>query len=163
MRKNRVATAALAVAAVTMLSLAAVKAQGPGQGGQPPTPSPATPATKPEPAAPSPSQIEGTKPEPSGAAKPAEPAPSTGAGTQAAPSAGDTPSATLATLLQEGFEVRATVFVPADAVTRQSGKTSSDAILVTLQKAAVSAVCFYTLKAYVSKKLGTIPACTVHR
>jgi hypothetical protein len=144
-----------------MLSLAAAETQGPGQGGQPPTPPPAaTPAPKPEPAAPSPSQ--GAKPEAGEAAKPAEPSPST-AGTPAAPSTGDTPSATLAALLQEGFEVRATAFVPADAVTRQSGKTASDAVLVTLQKAAVSAVCFYTLKAYVSKKLGTIPACTVHR
>ena len=154
MRKSRVATAALVIAAVTTLSLAAAMAQGPGQGGQPPAPPPATPGL---------SQSEGTKPEAGEAAKPAEPAPSTSAGSPAAPSAGDTPSATLAALLQEGFEVRATSFVPADAVTRESGKNSSDAILVTLQKAAVSAVCFYTLKAYVSKKLGTIPACTVHR
>jgi hypothetical protein len=161
-RKSRVATAALVIAAVTTLSLAAAMAQGPGQGGQPPAPPPATPAAKPEAAAPGLSQSEGTKPE-AGEAKPAEPAPGTGAGTLAAPSAGETPAATLASLLQEGFELRATAFVPADAVTRQSGKTSSDAILVTLQKAAVSAVCFYTLKAYVSKKLGTIPACTVHR
>jgi hypothetical protein len=143
-----------------MLSLAAAEAQGPGQGVQPPTPPPATPAPKSEPGAPSPSQ--GAKPEAGEAAKPAEPAPST-AGTPAASGPGETPSATLAALLQEGFEVRATAFVPADAVTRQSGKTASDAVLVTLQKAAVSAVCFYTLKAYVSKKLGTIPACTVHR
>jgi hypothetical protein len=161
-RKSQVARAALVIAAVTTLSLAA-KAQSPGQGGQPPAPPAATPAAKPEPAAPSPSQSEGAKPEASEPAKPAEPTPSTGAGSPAAPSAGDTPSDTLAALLKVGFEVRATAFVPADAVTRQSGKTSSDAILVTLQKAAVSAVCFYTLKAYVSKKLGTIPACTVHR
>ena len=151
MRKSRVATAALVIASVTTLSLAAGMAQGPGQGGQPPAPPPATPGL---------SQSEGTKPEAGEAAKPAEPAPSTGAGTLAAP---ETPAATLAALLQEGFEVSATAFVPADAVTRQSGKSSSDAILVTLQKAAVSAVCFYTMKAYVSKKLGTIPACTVHR
>ena len=71
--------------------------------------------------------------------------------------------ATFAALLKEGFEVRTTTFVPADAVTRQSGKVSFDAIVVTLQKDAASAVCFYTLKAYVSKQLGTIPACTVHR
>jgi hypothetical protein len=140
-KKGRVATAALVTAAVTLLSLAAAMAQGPGQGGQPP----ATPPASPE------------------ASKPAETAPSAGAGSPAALAASDTQSATLATLLQEGFEVRATAFVPADAVTRESGKSASDAILVTLQKAAVSAVCFYTLKAYVSKKLGTIPACTIHR
>jgi hypothetical protein len=160
-RKSRVATAALVIAAVTMLSLAAAKAQGPGQGGQPPGPPPASPAAKPEAAAPSPS--EGTKPEAGEPAKPAEPAPSTGAGTPAAPPAADTPSETLAALLKEGFSLRTMAFVPADAVTRQSGKASSDAIILTLQKDIVSAVCFYTLKAYVSKKLGTIPACTVHR
>jgi hypothetical protein len=66
-------------------------------------------------------------------------------------------------LLKEGFEVRTTTFVPADAVTRQSGKDSLDAIVVTLQKDAASAVCFYTLRAYVSKELSTLPACTVHR
>ena len=161
MRKSRVATAALVIAAI--MSVCAARAQGPGQGGQPPTPPPASPAAKPEAAAPSPSQSEGTKPEASEPAKPAEPAPSTGAGTPAAPPAADTPAETLAALLKEGFSVRTMAFVPADAVTRQSGKASSDAIILTLQKDIVSAVCFYTLKAYVSKKLGTIPACTVHR
>ena len=72
-------------------------------------------------------------------------------------------ASTLAALMREGFEVRTTAFVPAEAVTRQSGKVSSDAIVVTLQKEAASAVCFYTLKAYVSGKLSTIPACIVHR
>jgi hypothetical protein len=159
--KSRVATATLVIAAVTMLSFGAAKAQGPGQVGQPPAPSPASPepslTAKPAEGAAAGAKTEGGEP-----SKPAETAPSAGAGGPAAPT-GDTQSATLAALLQDGFEVRATSFVPADAVTRQSGKISSDAILVTLQKAAVSAVCFYTLKAYVSKKLGTIPACTVHR
>jgi hypothetical protein len=48
-------------------------------------------------------------------------------------------------------------------VTRHSGKVSFDAVIATLQKTTVAAVCFYTLKAYVGKKLATIPACTVHR
>ena len=48
-------------------------------------------------------------------------------------------------------------------MTRHSGKVSSDAILVTLQKTNATAICFYTLKAYVGNKLTTIPACTVHR
>ena len=92
------------------------------------------------------------------AAKPAETAPA--APTQ--PSQ-DSQTVTLAELTKEGFEIRTTVFVPAEAVTRQSGKVSSDAIMVTLEKTTATAVCFYTLKAYVSKKLSTIPACTVHR
>lgn len=37
-------------------------------------------------------------------------------------------------LLAEGFLIRTTVLVPADAVTRQLGKVSSDAIILTLQK-----------------------------
>ena len=92
------------------------------------------------------------------AAKPAETAPS--ATTQ--PSQ-DSQTVTLAELTKEGVEIRTTAFVPAEAVTRQSGKVSSDAVMVTLQKTTATAVCFYTLKAYVSKKLSTIPACTVHR
>ena len=92
------------------------------------------------------------------AAKPAETAP-------AAPTqpSHDSQTVTLAELTKEGFEIRTTAFVPAEAVTRQSGKVSSDAVMVTLQKTTATAVCFYTLKAYVSKKLSTIPACTVHR
>jgi hypothetical protein len=145
-----------------MLSLAEAAAQSPGQGGQPPAPPPASP--EPSPAAkPGEGAAAGAKPETGEAPKTAEPAPSASAGSPAAPAEGDSQSATLAALLEEGFEVRTTTFVPADAVTRQSGKVSSDAIVVTLQKDAAVAVCFYTLKAYVSKKLGTIPACTVHR
>ena len=145
-----------------MLSLAAAEAQSPGQGGQPPAPPSASP--EPSPAAkPGEGAAAGPKSETGEAPKSAEPAPSTSAASTAAPAEGDSQSATLAALLQEGFEVRTTTFVAADAVTRQSGKVSSDAIVVTLQKDAATAVCFYTLKAYVSKKLGTIPACTVHR
>ena len=72
-------------------------------------------------------------------------------------------SVSLGELTKEGFEIRATEFIPAEAVTRHSGKVSSDAVVVTLQKSNSTAVCFYTLKAYVGKKLTTIPACTVHR
>ena len=155
MRQSRIAGTALIIAAVTILSLAEAEAQSPGQGGQPPAPPSASP--EPPPAA---KPGEG----PAGnTSKPAETAPSAVPASPATPPDGDAQSATFSALLQEGFEVRATTFVPADAVTRQSGKVSSDAIVVTLQKDAASAVCFYTLKAYVSKKLGTIPACTVHR
>jgi len=69
----------------------------------------------------------------------------------------------LGKLTTDGFEIRATDYIPAEAVTRHSGKVSADAIIVTLQKSAATAVCFYTLKAYVGKTLTTIPACTVHR
>jgi hypothetical protein len=69
----------------------------------------------------------------------------------------------LGELTRDGFGIHATEFIPAEAVTRQSGKVSADSIIVTLQKSGATAVCFYTLKAYVGKKLATIPACTVHR
>jgi hypothetical protein len=75
---------------------------------------------------------------------------------------GDGTPVPLADLTKDGFVIRTTNFIPADAVTHQSGKVSSDAVIVTLQKSTSTAVCFYTLKAYVGKKLTTIPACTVH-
>jgi hypothetical protein len=153
------ARTALTLAAVAMLSFAAPQAGGAGQSG----PAPAPPAAPPEPApAQKTGEGAGTKTEADDKPKPAETAPSPGAQSPAPPSDGDSQS-TLAALMREGFEVRTTAFVPAEAVTRQSGKVSSDAIVVTLQKEAASAVCFYTLKAYVSRKLSTIPACIVHR
>jgi hypothetical protein len=120
---------------------------------------PAAPAAKPEAAAPPAPESE-TKPE-AGEAKPGETAPPAAGTTE--PPQPETAPASLAELTKDGFEIRTTAFIPADAVTRQSGKVSSDAIVVTLQKTAATAVCFYTLKAYVSRKLTTIPACTVHR
>ncbi len=62
-------------------------------------------------------------------------------------------------ILGEGFLI--TVFVPSDAVTRQLGKVSSDAVIRTLQKETAIAVCYYTLKAYVKKSLTDIASCTV--
>jgi len=124
-------------------------------------------AAKPEPVKPEPAKPEETKPEPvkpdgTDPAKPEEspaPTPET-----AAPEVGpESGPMALGELTKEGFTISATTFVPADAVTRQSGKVSSDAVVVTLQKSTETAVCFYTLKAYVGRKLSTIPACTVHR
>jgi hypothetical protein len=66
-------------------------------------------------------------------------------------------------LLAEGFLIRTTVLVPADAVTRQVGEVSSDAILLTLQKETAIAVCYYTLRAYVKEGLTDITSCTVFR
>ena len=133
----------LACAGVLLLASAELRtaAQGPA-----PEAKPAAPEAKPE--------GEGTKPEDAtpGAA-PQVP------GTEAAT---DEP-VSLGELTGDGFEIRATDYIPAKAVTRHSGKVSSDAIIVTLQKSAATAVCFYTLKAYVGKTLTTIPACTVHR
>jgi hypothetical protein len=111
---------------------------------------PTTTETKPE--------GEGTKPE-AGTPKPEKAAP----GTTPTPETAGGEAVSLGTLTKDGFEIRATDFIPAEAVTRHSGKVSSDAIVVTLQKSNATAVCFYTLKAYVGHKLPTIPACTVHR
>jgi hypothetical protein len=66
-------------------------------------------------------------------------------------------------ILAEGFLIRTTVLVPADAVTRQLGKVSPDAIILTLQKETAIAVCYYTLKAYVKESLTGIASCTVFR
>jgi len=126
----------------------------------------AAPAAKPEEAAkPQAAEGEGAKTEEGEAAKPEDGAPSAGAESAGAPPPpeGDSGPVTLAELTRDGFVIRTTNFIPAEAVTRQSGKVSSDAFIVTLQTTTSTAVCFYTLKAYVGKKLTTIPACTVHR
>ena len=133
----------LACAGALLMASAELRAvaQGPA-----PEAKPAAPEAKPE--------VEGTKPE--------ETTPG------AAPEVPETEAAngepmSLGALTGDGFEIRATGYIPAEAVTRHSGKVSSDAVIVTLQKSAATAVCFYTLKAYVGKTLTTIPACTVHR
>jgi hypothetical protein len=66
-------------------------------------------------------------------------------------------------ILAEGFLIRTTVLVPAEAVTRQLGKVSPDAIILTLQKETAITVCYYTLKAYVKESLTDIASCTVFR
>ena len=66
-------------------------------------------------------------------------------------------------ILAEGFLIRTTVLVPAEAVTRQIGKVSSGSVLLTLQKETAIAVCYYTLKAYVKEGLTDIASCTVFR
>jgi hypothetical protein len=117
------------------------------------------PETKPEPQAPS--TPNGTE-EPPKTEPQAPTTPESGA-TETPPAVAEDAPATLGDLTREGFEIVTTDFIPAEAVTRQSGKVSSDAMVVTLQKQNATAVCFYTLKAYVGKKLTAIPACTVHR
>lgn len=69
----------------------------------------------------------------------------------------------MADLVHDGFVIRTTVFVPAEAVTRQTGKVSGDAIVVTLQKQFSTAVCYYSFKAYVKEGLTAIASCTVYR
>jgi hypothetical protein len=133
----------------------------------------AEPGTKPAPAAkPEAGKGEGTNPDETkpeattdegSEAKPEEGAPTAESGSPEAQPEGDGGPVSLGELTKDGFVIRTSNFIPADAVTRQSGKVSSDALVVTLQKSTSTAVCFYTLKAYVGKKLNTIPACTVHR
>jgi hypothetical protein len=84
---------------------------------------------------------------------------------EAPPAAGGIQSAVkMKDILAEGFLIRTTVFIPADAVTRHVGEVSPDAVLLTLQKETAIAVCYYTLKAYVNKKdLTDIASCTVYR
>src|SRR5262245_24621975 len=79
-------------------------------------------AAKPEAAKPEETKPEPNKPETSEPAKPEEsPAPTPEAGSEAA---ADASPVALGDLTKEGFSISATTFVPADAVTRQSGKVS---------------------------------------
>ena len=150
----------LTLACAAALLFACAEARAAEQGGA----TPSVPNAKPAPAAsPKPAEGGGAKTE-GEAAKPEDGAPSAGAESAAAPPPeGDSGPLTLAELTRDGLMIRTTNFIPAEAVTRQSGKVSSDAFIVTLQTATSTAVCFYALKAYVGKKLTTIPACTVHR
>jgi hypothetical protein len=144
----------LACAGVLLLASAEQRAaaQGPA-----PEAKPATPEIKPAP------EGEGAKTEAGEAAKPDESAPSADTENGESSPEGEGTTLTLADLTKDGFEIRGTDFVPAEAVARHSGKVSSDAVIVTLQKTTATAICFYTLKAYVGQKLATIPACTVFR
>lgn len=145
MKDAKLTKLVLACAAALLLAYAGAPAAA--QDGTTPT----APNAKPPEA-----ETEGAKP----AAEGPPSAEAAGAGTS--PEA-DSGPVSLGELTKDGFEIRATDFIPAEAVTRHSGKVSSDAIVVTLQKTNSTAVCFYTLKAYVGNKLTTIPACTVHR
>jgi hypothetical protein len=146
----------LACASALLFALAATRALAQGE---------TAPGAKTEPAAgPKTGEGEGAKPESGEGAKPAEAQPSAASpAPETKPAESESGPVSLAELTRDGFEIRATNFIPAEAVTRQSGKVTSDAFIVTLQKTTATAVCFYTLKAYVGKKLTTIPACTVHR
>jgi hypothetical protein len=108
---------------------------------------------------------EGAKPEAAepDTGKPEKPAAEDKAG-EPSDAAGETSGAArLKDLVGDGFVIRTTVFIPADAVTRQLGKVSADAVVLTLQKSTSTAVCYYTFKAYVAEGLATIPSCVVHR
>ena len=97
-------------------------------------------------------------------AKPDEAPPPDAKAEETPPAAGGIQSAVkLKDILAEGFLIRTTVLVPAEAVTRQIGKVSSDAVLLTLQKETAIAVCYYTLKAYVKERLTDIASCTAFR
>ena len=97
-------------------------------------------------------------------AKPDETPPPDAKAEEAPPAVGGIQSAVkLKDILAEGFLIRTTVLVPAEAVTRQIGKVSSDAVLLTLQKETAIAVCYYTLKAYVKEGLTDIASCTAFR
>jgi hypothetical protein len=71
--------------------------------------------------------------------------------------------ASMKDLVNDGFVIRTTVFIPAEAVTRQLGKVSGDAVVVTLQKQFSTAICYYGFKAYVGAGLTKIASCTVHQ
>jgi hypothetical protein len=152
--------AAILSCAAALLS-ASVEARAAEPGGSTPGAKPASPAAKPEAAKGEDTKPEEAKPDATKAEEGAG-APTTAEG-PGGPPEGDSGPVSLGELTKDGFVIRTSNFIPADAVTRQSGKVSSDALVVTLQKSTSTAVCFYTLKAYVGKKLNTIPACTVHR
>ena len=98
----------------------------------------AEPGAKPAPAAakgegtnPEEAKPEASKDEGSEATKPEDGAPTAEAGSPEARPEGDSGPVSLGELTKDGFVIRTSNFIPADAVTRQSGKVSSDAFVVT--------------------------------
>jgi hypothetical protein len=87
----------------------------------------------------------------------------TGESTQGTATGESKSGASLKDLVNDGFVIRTTVFIPAEAVTRQLGKVSGDAVVVTLQKQFSTAICYYSFKAYVGAGLTKIASCTVHQ
>ena len=62
-----------------------------------------------------------------------------------APAGGEAGLVPLADLVKDGLVIRTTDFIPADAVTRQSGKVSSDAVIVTSQKSTSTTIAACTV------------------
>lgn len=69
---------------------------------------------------------------------------------------------TLLALSKEGFEVKATAFVPSEAATRQVGRSTPDAIVLTMQRGSSIAICYHTLNAFVNDELPTLENCLLH-
>ena len=111
-------------------------------------------------APPSEAKPDAVKPDAAKTEKPEEEGGASGEASGAGESGG---AARLKDLVGDGFVIRTTVFIPAEAVTRQLGKVSPDAVVLTLQKSTSTAICYYTFKAYVAEGLGAIPSCVVHR
>ena len=73
------------------------------------------------------------------------------------------PAQTYKSLLTQGFEVKAVVFIPADATTRLgSGGALPDSVLITLQKGPTVATCWQVFVAFKSQSAGD-GACDVLR
>ena len=64
---------------------------------------------------------------------------------------------TYRSLLDQGFEVKSTVFVPTDAGTRIVGATQVDSILITFQKGSVTATCWESFGAFRNQTIGNDP------
>ncbi len=143
------AALAMFCAAMLLFAAEAARAAEPEAGAAPPS------EAKPDTAKPDTAKPDAAKPE-----TPKEEGGASGEASGAGESGG---AARLKDLVGDGFVIRTTVFIPAEAVTRQLGKVSPDAVVLTLQKSTSTAICYYTFKAYVAEGLGAIPSCVVHR
>jgi hypothetical protein len=119
------------------------------------------PAGKPE----EPAQGEADKPAAPESGTPEKPgeaaAPKTEGDKEASAAAAEKGGLKMQELLAQGFQIRTTVLIPAEVVTRQTGKLTADAFVVTMQKENAIAVCYYTLKSYVRLRLAGLATCTM--
>jgi len=75
-----------------------------------------------------------------------------------------TPSTTptYLSLVQQGFEVKDTMYLSPDASTRLEQTIVADTVMVTLQKGAVTATCWFTLAAWQQQAISTVTCNSLH-
>jgi hypothetical protein len=131
------------------------------------SPTPGADAQKPDAKPEEPAQDETAKPEAPKSDTPEKPgdaaAPKSESESEAS-AAGETKGGLkMQELLAQGFQIETTVLVPTEMASRQTGKVTPDALIVTLQKENTIAVCYYTLNSYVRLRLAGLATCTTFR
>jgi hypothetical protein len=74
-----------------------------------------------------------------------------------------TPRVKLRALLGDGYEIKSILLVPADVSTRVARRIDEDGAVLTVQKGAEIATCFFNLRDYVAGTVLDIEWCVPHK